>query len=135
MFLYNYTFEYHDTGDPSESASLVDERPVQCPLYAFKRLAPKSIGGERFKELSLITFLKFLYTELIMGLSDVIRPLSIRDIMLPRVTMPITDLERKENRNGMAYLLRWTPVLKGVDLVNIALTKRTSASWSLQWLT
>lgn len=50
-----------------------------------------------------------------MGLSDVIRPLSIRDIMLPRVTMPITDLERKENRNGMAYLLRLTPVLKGVD--------------------
>ena len=59
-----------------------------------------------------------------MGLSDVIRPLSIRDIMLPRVTMPITDLERKENRNGMAYLLRLTPVLKGVDLVNIALTKK-----------
>ena len=24
VFLYNYTFEYHDTGDPSESASLVD---------------------------------------------------------------------------------------------------------------
>ena len=48
--------------------------------------------------------------------------------MFPRVTMPITDLERKENRNGMAYLLRLTPVLKGVDLVNIALTKRTSAS-------
>lgn len=44
--------------------------------------------------------------------------------MLPRVTMPITDLERKENRNGMAYLLRLTPVLKGVDLVNIALTKK-----------
>lgn len=63
-----------------------------------------------------------------MGLSDVICPLSIRDIMFPRVTMPITDLERKENRNGMAYLLRLTPVLKGVDLVNIALTKRTSAS-------
>ena len=76
-----------------------------------------------------------MYTELIMGLSDVIRPLSIRDIMLPRVTMPITDLERKENRNGMAYLLRLTPVLKGVDLFNIALTKRTSASWSLPWLT
>lgn len=41
------------------------------------------------------TFLKFLYMELAIGLSEVILPLRIWDMMLPRVTIPITDLMKR----------------------------------------
>lgn len=37
--------------------------------------------------------------ELTMGLSGVIRPLRIWDMMLPRVTIPITDLVETEHKN------------------------------------
>lgn len=53
-----------------------------------------------------LTFLKFLYTELATGLSGVILPVNIWDIIFPRVTIPITDLiARKwiQNESSLVY--------------------------------
>ena len=56
-----------------------------------------------------------------MGLSGVILPLKICDMMLPRVTIPITDLvhKKKESRNNNA---QHYPVVKFVPNNNISQT-------------
>ena len=67
---------------------------AKCGTLRGKRLWShvSLISKDALQGKATFTFLKFLYIELTMGLSGVIRPLIIWDMMLPRVTIPITDL-------------------------------------------